>query len=118
METRDEKSDVSESVTVSLVIAAVATAMIYLELWGGSVPAIGGSMLALGAVGGLVVGALFYVLGTRSSSDQTVPVFGVLLTVAVVAFLLFPDGLPTAAEFGIVVAVWTDTAIRAVAKFG
>jgi hypothetical protein len=118
METRDERSDVSESVTVSLLIAVVATAMIYFELWGGSIPAIGGTTLAVGVVGGVVGGGAFYVLGTRSTSDQTVPVFGLLLTVAVVAFLLFPEGLPTAAEFGIVVAVWTDTAIRAVAKFG
>jgi hypothetical protein len=118
METRDETSDVSDSVTVSLFISVVATAMIYLELWGGSIPAIEGTMLAVGIVGGLVGGGAFYVLGTRSRSDQTVPVFGVLLTVAVVAFLLFPEGLPIAAEFGIVVAVWSDTAIRAVAKFG
>lgn len=118
METRDESSDVSDSVTVSLVIAVAATAMIYLELWGGSIPAIGGTMLAAGVVGGLAAGGLFYYSGTRSTRDQTVPVFGLFLAVAVAAFLLFPDGLPTAAEFGMVVAVWTDTAIRAAAKFG
>mgnify|MGYP000141510160 FL=1 len=117
MERGAAESDVSDSVLISLAIAVVATGMIYLELWGGSIPAFEPAMLAVGTVGGVVAGALFYYSGTRSTTDQTVPVFGVLLTVAVVAFLLFPDGLPPAVEFGIVVAVWTDTAIRAAVKF-
>ena len=116
METGDGGDDVSDSVAVSLLISVIATGMIYFELWGGSIPAIDTTGLALGVAGGLAAGAVFYYSGTRSTNDQTIPVFAVFLGVAVAAFLLFPEGLPDAAEFGIVVAVWTDTAIRAGTK--
>lgn len=114
----DDDDDISESVTISAIISIIATGIIYVEFWNASVPALpGGPILALGVLGGIVAGATFYYTGTRSTPLEDVPPLAVFLVLGVTVYLLFPDGLPVIAEFGIIIAVWTDTAFRAAAKF-
>lgn len=117
MDTDRDDHDVSESVTISLLISVIATALIYLELWDGSIPAFEASALVLGAVGGIAAGAAFFYTGTRETPVDDIPPLAVFLVLAVTVYFLFPQGLPSVAEFGIIVGVWTDTALRAVAKF-
>lgn len=114
----DTGSDISESVTISALIAVVATALIYFELWGGSVPALPGApTLALAVAIGVAAGGTFYYTGTHETRLEDVPPLAVFLVLAVIVYFLFPEGLPTAAELAIVVGVWTDTALRAAAKY-
>lgn len=117
MDTDREERDVSESVTIPLLISVIATALIYLELWGGSIPALDVSTLALGVVGGIAAGAAFFYTGTRSTPVDDIPPLAVFLVLAVTVYVLFPDGLPTFVELGIVGGVWTDTVLRAAAKY-
>ncbi len=112
----ETESDVSDSVAISLFIAVVATALIYLELWGGSVPAFETTEIALGVGVGLLAGAAFYYRGTRSTRLDDIPPLAIFLALAVTVYVLFPEGLPPVAELAIVVGVWTDTALRAGAK--
>lgn len=113
----DGDDDISKSVTISAIIAILATGIIYIEFWNGSVPALpDASILTLGVVGGIVAGALFFYTGTRSTPLEDIPPLAVFLVLGVIVYFLFPDGLPVVAEFGIIVAVWTDTAFRAAAK--
>ena len=119
---RDEESspderDVSESVTISLLISAAATALVYFGLWNGSVPAITRTAAALAVAVGLPMGVLFYYRGTRSTRLDDLPPLAVLIAVAVPLYLFFQDGLPPFVALAIVVAVWTDTAIRAAVQF-
>lgn len=111
------ESDVSESVTISLLISVVATGLIYFELWNGSVPALGTTGIVLGVLGGIIAGGIFFYTGTRSTPVEDIPPLAVFLALGIVVYLLFPEGLPVAAEFGIIVGVWTDTALRAAAKY-
>lgn len=114
----EAESDISESVTVSALIAVVATALIYFQLWGGSVPALPGApTLALIAAVGVVAGAAFYYTGTHETPLDDIPPLAVFIALAVIVYFLFPEGLPVAAEVAIIVAVWTDTVLRAAAKY-
>ncbi|MBP1986583.1 hypothetical protein [Halolamina salifodinae] len=114
----DAESEIAESVTISALIAVVATALIYVELWGGSVPALpGASTLALTVAIGVAAGGTFYYTGTHETRLEDVPPLAVFLVLAVVVYVLFPEGLPVAAELAIIVGVWTDTALRAAAKY-
>lgn len=117
MDADRSERDVSDSVTISLLISVVATALIYLELWGGSVPAFDTTGVVVAVVVGAVAGAGFFYTGTRSTPLDDVPPLAVFLVLAVTVFFLFPEGLPTVAELAIVVGVWTDTAFRAYAKY-
>ncbi|MFW5895817.1 MAG: hypothetical protein ACOCUA_00340 [archaeon] len=114
---KNASSDISESVTISAAIAAVATGLIYVEFWGGSIPALGGTVIALGVGVGVAAGAAFYYTGTRSTPVDDIPPLAVFFALAATVYVLFPQGLPTAAELAIVVGVWTDTALRAWAKY-
>jgi len=116
METGNAESDVSESVSISLLIAVVATALIYLELWGGSLPAFDAGEIAVGIGLGLVAGAAFYYRGTRSTWLDDVPPLAIFLALAMTVYVFFPEGLPPVVELGIVVGVWTDAVLRAGAK--
>lgn len=116
METGNAEGDVSESVSISLLIAVVATGLVYLELWGGSVPAFDAGEIALGVGLGLVAGAAFYYRGTRSTRLDDVPPLAIFLALALIVYVLFPQGLPPVVELAIVVGVWSDTALRAGAK--
>jgi len=109
--------DVSDSVTISLLISVTATGLIYFELWNGSVPAFGTTGTALGTLGGIVAGGIFFYTGTRSTRLEDIPPLAVFITLGIVVYFLFPEGLPVAAELGIIVGVWTDTALRAASKF-
>lgn len=116
METGRSETDLSDSIAVSALISVLATGLIYVELWGGSLPdPPAAPTLALTVVAGLLAGACFFYTGTHSTPLEDLPVFGVLLVLTAVAFFLFPEGLPVAVEIGIVVAVWTDTALRTTA---
>lgn len=114
----ETESDISESVTISALIALAATAMIYVGIWGGSVPALPAAPTLALAVGiGAAAGGAFYYTGTHETRLDDVPPLAVFLVLAVVVYVLFPEGLPTAAYLAIVVGVWTDTALRAAAKY-
>lgn len=113
-----EGADISESVTISAAISAAATALVYLGLWGGSIPTLDAAALALAAAVGIPAGVAFYYRGTRPTRLDELPPLAVLLALAIPLYLLFPEGLPAFLALGIVVAVWTDTAIRAAVALG
>lgn len=118
MDDDDGESDIAESVSISALIAVVATALIYFQLWGGSVPALPGApTLALTVAVGVAAGGTFYYTGTHETRLDDVPPLAVFLVLAVIVYFLFPEGLPAAAEVAIIVGVWTDTALRAAAKY-
>ncbi|QKY19460.1 hypothetical protein B4589_003350 [Halolamina sp. CBA1230] len=112
-----DEPDVSESVTISLLISAAATVLVYFGLWGGSVPAITRTAAALAVAVGLPAGVLFYYRGTRSTRLDDLPPLAVLIAVGIPLYILFPERLPPFVALAIVVAVWTDTAIRAAVKY-
>lgn len=116
METGDDGGDIAESVAISLLIAVVATALVYLELWNGSIPAFDASAVAMGVAAGLAAGGAFYYRGTRSTPLDDVPPLAVFLALALIVYVLYPEGLPAFVELALLVGLWTDTALRAVRK--
>jgi|AntRauTorcE11898_2_1112593.scaffolds.fasta_scaffold68367_2 hypothetical protein len=105
----------------AVVMAIVLTGIVYLEFWGATVPPLPGARTLLLALGvGLAAAVLQLavedVLEPPTVVDNTLA-FLLLLGAALVAgLLLFPRGLPVAAEVGMLAWFWA-TAVGRLALF-
>jgi hypothetical protein len=106
------------SIALELVLGLIITGWVWVELWQGTVPSIEYGVTLLLAVGiGLVLGIVLTYgdeqgIGRRYVENDV----SFLLIMAVfigIGLLLFPEGLSTSSEIGLLVLVWSGVVSRA-----
>lgn len=117
MSTRLRKSLAHRSVTLlRLLFAVFVSGVVYFDFWNGSVPPFPDPATLFASLGaGIGIGgALRWV---NSAPDDTVTSsyeLLVLLVVLAVGLVRFPEGLPVAAEIGLLALVWASVVVRTV----
>ncbi|MFD1646353.1 hypothetical protein [Haloarchaeobius litoreus] len=107
----------------AVVLAIVLTGIVYVEFWDGTVPPLPGAGTLVLAIGVGIAAAVLQlaledVLEPPTVLDNTLAFLLLLGAALVVAFLLFPRGLPVAAELGMLAWFWTTAVGRLVLYYG
>jgi len=85
---------------------------VWFEFWGGRLPAsLDGTILIIGVIGGAIVTIVGLVIKQTRVAQELVEndmrFFIIMAGIILIGLVLLPRGLPTAAEIGLLVVIWS-----------
>jgi len=100
------------SIVSDLLVSALLTLLVWFEFWGGRLPAgLDVIIIVTGVVGAGIVTIVGLVVKQTGAAQELVendiPFLIIMLGSILIGLMLFPSGLPVAAEIGLLVFIWS-----------
>ena len=108
----DEPIMLDRSIVSDLLVSALLTLLVWFEFWGGRLPAgLNGTVVMTGFVGGGIVTIVGLVVmqtdAVRELVESDITFLISMAGLILIGLVLFPGGLPVAAEVGLLVFIWS-----------
>lgn len=102
----------NRSIASDLLVSALLTLLVWFEFWGGRLPAnLDRTILIIGIVGGAIVTIVGLVVKQTRVAQELVEndirFFIIMAGIILIGLVLLPRGLPTTAEIGLLVVIWS-----------